>query len=75
MDSESIFFFKSFFGAAFLITLLAGVYLLKNYQKFFGVDPNMPTDNSSTRSYTATMIFTVWLHMLALFGGFAIWLR
>ena len=75
MDSDSIFFFKSFFWICFVATLVGGVYLLKNYNKFFGVDPNMPSEGSSARSYSATMIFAVWIHMLMLFGGFALWLR
>jgi hypothetical protein len=75
MDSDSIFFFKCFFGTAFAVTLVAGIFLIKNYDRFFGVDPNMPSEGSSARSYTATMIFAVWLHMLMLFGGFALWLR
>ncbi len=75
MDPDSIFYFKSFFGICFAATLLAGFYLMKNYQRFFGVDRNMPSENSSARSYTATMVFAVWIHMLMLFAGFAIWLR
>ncbi len=75
MNSDSVFFFKTFFWICFLVTLAGGIYLLKNYNKFFGVDPNMPSEGSSARSYTATMIFAVWLHMLMLFGGFALWLR
>lgn len=75
MNPDSVFFFKSVFGIAFLVTLVAGIYLLKNYQKFFGVDPQFRAENSSARSYTATMVFAVWIHMLLLFGGFALWLR
>jgi hypothetical protein len=75
MDADSIFFFKTFFWISFLVTFAAGIYLMKNYNKFFGVDPGAPSEGSSARSYTATMIFAVWLHMLMLFGGFALWLR
>jgi hypothetical protein len=75
MKPDDILFFKSFFWIAFAVTLFIGFYLMKNYQKFFGVDPSVPSERSSARAYTATMVFAVWLHMLVLFGGFALWMR
>ena len=75
MKPDDILFFKCFFWIAFAVTLFIGVYLMKNYQKFFGVDPSVPSERSSARVYTATMVFAVWLHMLMLFGGFALWMR
>ena len=56
----------------FLITAVAGVYLFRNYQKLFGVDPNMPSENASSRTYTKVMVFTVWAHLLILSGAAAL---
>ncbi len=75
MKPDDVFFFKTFFWLCFAATLFAGFYLMKNYQRFFGVDPDVPSERSSARVYTATMVFAVWIHMLLCFGGFALWLR
>jgi hypothetical protein len=63
------------FGIFFLIVLAAGGFLFANYQRLFGPDPNMPSENSSSRAYSKVQIFVVWLHALALTGAFALLLH
>jgi hypothetical protein len=63
------------FGLLFLIVLAAGGFLFANYQRLFGPDPNMPSENSSSRAYTKVQVFVVWVHALILTGAFALLLH
>lgn len=60
------------FTALFLLTLSAGFYLAVNYQRLFGVDPSMPSENASSRAYSKVQIFTIWAHAVLLTGAFAL---
>ena len=53
------------------ITLLSGVYLLKNANRLFGRTSDMPSESSGVRSYTNMQAFTVWLLTLKLFAFLA----
>jgi hypothetical protein len=75
MNAESLLFFRVSFIVMFFATLLIGGYLIKNHQRFFGTDGNLPQETSSERGYSSMMIYVVWLHMLLLFGGFALYLH
>lgn len=59
------------FALLFLATLAAGAYLLINSERLFGVDPNMPSENSSGRAYGKMQAFAIWAHVAALTGAFA----
>ncbi len=63
------------FGLLFLGTLLAGVYLLRNYERLFGVDPDMPSETDSSRTYSKLQVFLVWAHAVVLTGSFALLLH
>jgi hypothetical protein len=52
-------------------TVLAGLAVLKNYEKLFGRDPNVPGETSSARAYSKMQILVVIAHALLLFGAFA----
>lgn len=75
MTTDAFFFVRLIFTGLFLVTLLAGVYLAKNYQRLFGVDPNMPSENASSRAYSKVQIFTIWAHAVLLTGAFALLLH
>jgi hypothetical protein len=72
MNNDALLFIRLVFTGLFVITLLAGAYLLKNFQKFFGVDPDMPSENGSSRAYTRVQVFLVWVHFVVLTGSFAL---
>ncbi len=55
----------------FIAVIFGGLHLLKNYERLFGVDPNQPSENSSSRSYGKVQALVVWLHAMLLTGGFA----
>lgn len=62
---QIVFFF------AFLGTLLIGGYVVWNFNRFFGPDPNIPSETASGRTYTKVQIITVWLHAVAITGALA----
>ena len=75
MQNDVLLLFRIVFTGLFIVTLLAGVYLGVNYQKLFGVDPNMPSENGSSRAYSKVQIFSVWAHAVLLTGAFALLLH
>jgi hypothetical protein len=62
---------RLFFGLCFLGTIAGGVLVLKNYEKLFGPDPNVPGETSGARAYGKLQALVVLLHALILFGAFA----
>jgi hypothetical protein len=63
------------FALLFTIVLFVGGYLLANYNRIFGPDPSMPSENSSSRAYTKVQAAVIWLHALVLTGAFALLLH
>ena len=72
MQSDPITAFRFIFGLVFLIIVFAGIYLLKNFDRFFGADADMPSENSSARAYRRMQILVVWLHAVILSGAMAL---
>ena len=59
------------FFAIFIGVLLLGGYVVANFTRFFGPDPNIPSETSSGRTYTKVQIILVWLHAVAISGALA----
>jgi hypothetical protein len=72
MTPEAALFIRIVFASAFFVILVAGIYLFSNYYKVLGIDPKMPSENASSRTYTKTLIFLVWIHALVLSAAFAL---
>jgi len=72
MPDTFFLFVRIVFGGLFLVTLLAGAYLLMHFDKYFGVDPNVPSENGSARAYSRMQVFSVWAHAVVLTGAFAL---
>ena len=72
MPNEGLIIIRIIFSLLFLVTLGAGAYLLKNYQRLFGVDRTMPSENGSARAYTQVQVFALWFHVFFLTGTFAL---
>jgi hypothetical protein len=68
-------FIQFTFSLLFIATLLAGVYLLRNSERLFGIDPSVPSETSSGRAYGKMQAFAVWAHAAALTGAFALLLH
>lgn len=75
MQENASLFIQIIFTGLFLVTVLAGGYLAKNFQRFFGVDASMPSEGVSSRTYTRTMVFLIWIHAFFLTGSFALLLH
>ena len=75
MQPESFLFLRLIFTGLFLGTLFAGFHLFRNFHRLFGVDPNMPSENSSHRAYSKMQVFVVWGHAVLLTGAFALLLH
>lgn len=68
MNNDPFLVFRILCIIGLVITLAGGAYLTKNYERFFGSDPNMPSENASARFYTKTEVFLVWISAVKLFG-------
>jgi hypothetical protein len=75
MQDDVLLMFRLIFTGLFLGTLVAGFYLFKNFQRLFGVDPNIPSENGSARAYSKIQVFSVWIHAVLLTGAFALLLH
>jgi hypothetical protein len=75
MPESFLFFVRIMFAGLFVATLLAGGYLFANFQKLFGVDSSVPSENGSARSYSRMQVFSVWAHAVVLTGAFALLLH
>jgi hypothetical protein len=71
MQPDAIRFFRFIFFLLFLGVFFAGIYLLRNFDRFFSPDPDQPGENSSALSYRRMQALVVWLHAMALTAGFA----
>ncbi len=75
MQNEVFLLFRVLAAAVFLAMLYAGYYMLKNFEKLFGVDPNIPSENASARAYSKVLVFSIWAHALLASGAFALLLH
>lgn len=75
MQNELILFFRLLAATGFFVVLGVGVWMGLNYQRLFGVDPQMPSENSSSRAYSQVQIFTLWAHALVATAAFALFLH
>jgi uncharacterized membrane protein SpoIIM required for sporulation len=68
-------FVRICFGVLFVATLIAGYFLFKNFEKLLGRDPEFPNDSAGARSLNKVQVIVIWLHILAITGGFALFLH
>lgn len=75
MQNDAFLIFRALAAAVFFATLYAGVHLLRNFDRLFGADPNVPSENGSARAYSRVQVFCVWAHVLIASGAFALLLH
>lgn len=63
-----MFALKIVFLLAFIATFVGGIMLLKNFNKAFGPDPNVPSENESSLLLNKSQAILIWLFALKLFG-------
>jgi len=59
------------FSVLLAATLAVGVYLFKNFERLFGYDPSVPTDNSGAQGVNKVQIISIWAHAVALTAAMA----
>ncbi|MDB6151778.1 MAG: hypothetical protein JWL90_231 [Chthoniobacteraceae bacterium] len=72
MQNEVFFIVRIVAAIVFFGALAGGAYMFRNFERLFGVDPHMPSENASSRSYSKVLIFLVWLHLLFASAAFAL---
>lgn len=75
MDTNVMLFARIVFTGLFFVVVCAGIYLLKNDQRFFGRSANLPSENGSARAYSRVQVYSLWAHALLLTGAFALLLH
>ena len=66
--------FKILFSLCFAASLIGGIYLLKNFNRLLGRDPNVPSENESSLLLNRSQVVLIWLLSMKLFGMMAIML-
>jgi hypothetical protein len=72
MQIQPILLFQAVATLVFFASAYAGYYMFKNYERLFGVDPNLPSENGSARAYSKVQVFSIWAHVLVASGAFAL---
>jgi len=75
MQNDTFIVFRILASVVFIAALYAGYYMLRNYQRLFGVDPNMPSEGASSRAYSQVQVFSIWAHVLLGSGAAALLLH
>ncbi len=75
MEAGSFLLFRILSAAVFFAALAAGGYFFKNFDRLFGKDPNLPSENSSARAYSKVQALVVWAHVLLASAAFALLLH
>lgn len=75
MDNEAVIMVRVAFTAVFVAVVLAGIYLFRNNQRFFGVDRTVTSEGSSSRAYSKMFVWAIWWHALILSAAFALFLH
>ena len=60
MGSDPFSVFRVIFSIGLIVLLAGGVYLGRNFERLFGADGAIPSENESARFYTKTEVFLVW---------------
>ena len=63
---NGLLFFRWVFTGLFLLTLVGGILFFRNNGGFFKADPDLPSENSSARSYNKAQMLLIWAHALVL---------
>ena len=75
MENEVTLFLRLIATGIFIATLYAAYYLFRNYQRLFGIDPEMPSEGASSRAYSQVQVFAILAHVLFASGAIALLLH
>ncbi len=69
MQTDPLFLFRIVSGLALAVSILAGYLVFKNTDRLFGVDPDVPSETASSRSYNKLLVFAVLIHAFIFFSA------
>jgi hypothetical protein len=67
MQGDPFLVLRTIFALCLFATLVGGFYLARNFERLFGTDTAIPSENESARFYTKTEVFLVWASAVKLF--------
>jgi len=65
MENDPLLFFRIVSGLGAVGCVFAAMYVFQNASRFFGVDPEVPSENASARSQTQLLVAAVLAHAFA----------
>lgn len=65
---DPLFFFRVLSIIAFFVIFFGGLYKMRSFMAATSVDPTMPSEMSSSRTYNKLQIVLIWAHGLLLTG-------
>jgi hypothetical protein len=68
MQNDPLLPFRLFSAAALALSILALVYVMKNTERLFGFDPNVPSETGSGRTYNRFLVIIALIHAVVLFS-------
>lgn len=71
MENNTFDFIRLSFSVLFVLSLVGGAYALTNYDRIFGRDPNVPSENGSARALSKVQLVMIWVHVVGLSAAFA----
>ena len=67
MQSDPLSFFRLISGIGLAVSLLAGFLVYKNADRLFGIDPAIPSETESARTYSQLLVGAVLIHAVIFF--------
>ena len=62
MNDSLLLLWRIFCTGGLLLTGLGFYYVRKNYDRLFGPDPEVPSENSGSSTYSKTQIYAILIH-------------
>ena len=69
MQTDPLFFFRIVSGIALAVCIIASFLVFKNAGSLFGIDPEVPSENGSARSYSKLLVVAVFVHAFIFFSA------
>lgn len=60
--------FRIFCGFGFVLTLIGGWWLRRNFTRLLGVKAELPSESRGSRGYTRMLVVAVWMHLVLFFS-------
>jgi hypothetical protein len=68
MQNDPLVMFRFVAGFFLVASITAGALVMKNAERLFGVDAEVPSEGASARTYSALLVYAVLAHALVFFS-------